>query len=230
MKSKRLLEIASLVKKNSIVGDIGTDHGYLPVYLIENNISKKVIGSDISKGSLNKIIDYVKSKGLEDEIDTRLGNGLEVIKPFEIDTVIIAGMGGILIRDILDKNWKLSKSINNFILQPMIGAKELRHYLLNNGYTILENRLVKEDGKYYEVIYARPGLEPKWEDFNLEVPRSLIDERHPLLKEYINHKLAYSINILNNIKDTKSEKVEVRIKELETNITNYREVLLEIEG
>ena len=89
--SERLKAIANFVPSNSIVADIGTDHGYIPVYLIENKISKKVIGTDISKGSLDKIIEYVKQMGFEDKIDTRLGDGLEVIKPYEIDTVIIAG-------------------------------------------------------------------------------------------------------------------------------------------
>ncbi len=230
MKSKRLLEIASLVKQNAIVGDIGTDHGYIPVYLIEEGIAKKVIGSDISKGSLKKIIDYVKSKGLEDKIDTRLGNGLEVIKPFEIDTVIIAGMGGILIKDILDKNWKLTKSINNFILQPMIGAKELREYLLDNGFTIVENKLLKEDGKYYEIINAKTGIEPKWSEFNLEIPRDLIEKKHPLLEEYVRHKLDYSENILESLGDKDSDKVGARIKELQDKIKKYKEVLVEIES
>ena len=110
MKSKRLLEIASLVEENSIVADIGTDHGYIPVYLMEEARAKRVIGSDISKGSLNKIVNYVRMKKLEDKIDTRLGNGLEVLRPFEVDTVIIAGMGGMLIRDILEKNLRKKSS------------------------------------------------------------------------------------------------------------------------
>lgn len=230
MKSRRLTEIANLVKKDSIVADIGTDHGYIPVYLIENNIAKKVIGSDISKGSLSKIIDYVDSRGLGHKIETRLGNGLEVIKPFEIDTVIIAGMGGILIKDILDKNWALSKSINHLILQPMIGVKELREYLLDNGYKIVDNKLLKEEGKYYEIIYAKVGIGPKWKEFDLEVPRQFIDERHPLLKEYINFKLHSAESILDNIKNTDSQKVRGRILELEASIRNYKGVLSEIES
>src|SRR5699024_2997163 len=128
--SNRLKTIGKLVPQNSIVADIGTDHGYIPAYLIKNKISKKVIGTDISKESLDKIIQYVKNLNYENYIDSRLGNGLEVIKPYEVDTVIIAGMGGVLISDILDKDKEVTDSISNFILQPMIGAEELRKYLI----------------------------------------------------------------------------------------------------
>ena len=132
--SERLMTIISLIPQNSIVADIGTDHGYIPAYLIENKISKKVIGTDISKGSLEKIIEYVRGLGYEEKIDSRLGDGLEVVKPYEIDTVIIAGMGGLLIRDILEKDKDVRESIVNFILQPMVAAKELREYLIENNF------------------------------------------------------------------------------------------------
>ena len=155
--SNRLMTIAKLVPNNSIVADIGTDHGFVPAYLIENRISKKVIGTDISKGSLDKIIEYVKELGFEDRIDTRLGDGLEVIKPYEVDTLIVAGMGGLLIKEILEKNKAVSDSIINFILQPMVAGKELREYLISNNFEILKEKLIKEDNKYYEIIYAKKG-------------------------------------------------------------------------
>ncbi len=230
MKSERLLEISKLVKENAIVADIGTDHGYIPVYLIENKVAKKVIGSDVSKGSLNKIISYVKSRKLEEFIDTRLGNGLEVIKPFEIDTVIIAGMGGILITEILEKDRNITNSINNFILQPMVGAKELREYLLDNGFTIITTKLLKEDGRYYEIINAKIGKEKKWTDINLELPQNLIEEKHPLLIEYINHKIDFSKNVLDGIRDKDGEKVKERVEELNKEIEAYEEVLRQVES
>ena len=114
-----------------------------------------MIGTDISKGSLDKIIEYVKELGFEDKIDSRLGDGLEVIKPYEVDTVIISGMGGLLIRDILEKHKEISNSIIDFILQPMVAAKELRQYLIENNFEIIKEELVKEENKYYEIIHAK---------------------------------------------------------------------------
>lgn len=225
MISNRLNSIINLVPKNSIVADVGTDHGYVPVYLIEKNISKRVIATDISKGSLSKVVNYVKERKLESDIDARLGNGLEVIKPYEVDTVVIAGMGGLLIEEILKANKEVTNSINTFILQPMICAKELREYLVENNFEILEEVLIKEDGKYYEIIKAKHGKDSVEKDIYYEIPKKLIEEKHLLLEEYIEFKIAYSENILNEISDIESEKVKQRIIELKTNIKGYREVL-----
>ncbi len=230
MISNRLKSIIKLVPKNSIVADVGTDHGYVPAYLIDEGISKKVIATDISQGSLNKIIGYVKERKLEEYIDTRLGNGLEVLKPYEADTVIIAGMGGLLIRDILEDSKEITDSINTFILQAMIGSKELREYLFNNNFEIIDENLIKEDGKYYEIIKAKHGKDCVEKEIYYEIPKKLIEEKHPLLQEYIESKLEYSKNILDEIIDKDGEKVKERIEELKRDINNYKEVLKIVKG
>ena len=228
--SNRLIAIANFVHKNSIVADIGTDHGYIPVYLVENNIAKKVIGTDISKGSLDKIIDYIKTLNLEHIIDARLGDGLEVIKPYEVDTVIIAGMGGLLIRDILEKNKEVTDSIANFILQPMVAAKELRQYLVDNNFEIIEEELVKEDGKYYEIIFAKKGKSYIEKEIYYEISPLLIKKKHPLLREFIQFRLRELENIIEEIKDINTEKSKERYLEISAKIKDYKGVLEEIEG
>jgi tRNA (adenine22-N1)-methyltransferase len=226
--SQRLQAIANLVPNNSIVADIGTDHGYIPAYLIQNNISKKIIGTDISKGSLEKIIDYIKELGIEHKVDTRLGDGLEVIRPYEIDTVIIAGMGGLLIRDILEKDKKVSDSIVDFILQPMVASKELRQYLIENKFEIIKEDLVKEENKYYEIIHARKGLSFVEREIYYEISQLLIKEGHPLLKEFIKEKIAATKKIMEEIKDINSEKSQERYLELKNSLEEYEGVLKEI--
>jgi len=228
--SNRLIAIANFIPKNSIVADIGTDHGYIPVYLVENNIAKKVIGTDISKGSLDKIIDYIKTLNLEHIIDARLGDGLEVIKPYEVDTVIIAGMGGLLIRDILEKNKEVTDSIANFILQPMVAAKELRQYLVDNNFEIIEEELVKEDGKYYEIIFAKKGKSYIEKEIYYEISPLLIKKKHPLLREFIQFRLRELENIIEEIKDINTEKSKERYLEISAKIKDYKGVLEEIEG
>ncbi len=230
MLSQRLKAIADFVPLNSIVGDIGTDHGYLPVYLIENRIAKKVIGTDISKNSLQKIIQLVKSKGLEKEIDIRLGNGLEVFKPFEIDTLVISGMGGLLIRDILDANKKVADSVTNFILQPNIASRELREYLYNNNFEIVDEKLIKESDKFYEIIYTKKGKGYLKESYYLDIGEKLILNRDPLLKDYIQHKILVAENIIEKLKIDDSEKSRERYLELNNKIKEYREVLSKIES
>lgn len=228
--SERLIAIANLVPNNSIVADIGTDHGYIPAYLIENEISKKVIGTDISKGSLDKIIEYVKEIGFGEKIDTRLGNGLEVIKPYEVDTVIIAGMGGLLIRDILEDNKKISNSITNFIFQPMVAAKELREYLIENNFEIIKEELIKEENKYYEIIYAKKGKSFIEKEIYFEISPLLIENNHPLLKEFIENKINMSEKIKKDLEGIDTEKSQERYYELTNRINRYREVLQDFEG
>lgn len=224
--SERMMSIVKYVPVNSIVADIGTDHGYIPIHLIENNISKLVIAADVSKGSLNKTIIGIEEMRLQERIYPRLGDGLQVIKPFEVDTVVIAGMGGLLIKDILDKDKGITNSITNFILQPNIAVKELREYLLSNGFTICDEDLVKEDGKYYEIIFAKKGIELIREEIYYDVSPILIRKKHPLLKEYIEHKINSNQDIMEAIKDNKSsEKSMERYEELKDLNLKYKEIL-----
>lgn len=228
--SKRLEAIASFVKKNSIVADIGTDHGYIPAYLVKNNISQFVIGTDISPGSLEKIIEFIAINKLEGKVEARLGDGLKVIKPFEVDTVIIAGMGGLLIQDILEKNIEVANSISNFIFQPMIASDELRRYLLNNNYKIIDEELVREDNRFYEIIYAKKGLGHIDKEINYEINNILIEKKHQLLQPLINEKIKKTNFILEELKDKESEKSKMRYNELLHKIKEYKEVLEEIES
>lgn len=228
--SKRLSAIKDMVPNNSIVADVGTDHGYIPVYLIENKISKKVIGTDISKGSLDKIIDLVRSLDLEDKIESRLGNGLDVIKPYEVDTLIVAGMGGLLIKDILEKSKKTTESINNFILQPMVGAKELRKYLIDNNFKIVDEDLVLEDNKYYEIIFAKKEKSYMEKDIYYEISKILLDKNHPLIKDFIQYKINKAEKIINEIGSIETEKSKEKHRELKELLIEYREVLVEVEG
>ncbi|HSH35347.1 class I SAM-dependent methyltransferase [Schnuerera sp.] len=228
--SKRLQAIADFIPKNTMVGDIGTDHGYIPIYLIENKVAKKVIATDLSKNSLEKIKEFVKERKLESHIDIRLGDGLEVLKNFEVDTVVIAGMGGLLIKDILDKDIEKRDSITNFILQPNIASNELRKYLYYNNFEIIDEKLVKEDNKFYEIIYAKKGKFHIGEDIYYEVGEKLILNRDPLLKEFLEEKIKIIEKILEELKGKNTEKSESRSKELIEKNKSLKVVLKRLEG
>ena len=153
--TNRLLKIASLVSENKRVADIGTDHGYIPVYLLNKGIIDFAILADVNKGPLENARSEVKINKLEDKVDLRLGSGIEVLKKGEVDEVIIAGMGGILISELLEANKEVAHSLDKLILQPMQAQEELRKYLLNNGYEILNECLEKEDFRLYEIMEVR---------------------------------------------------------------------------
>jgi len=154
----RLSAIKSMVSRCNIAADIGTDHGYVAEMLLRDNTANKVIATDLNSGPLNRAIEYLTSKGLEDQCDFRLGSGLTVINEREADCIIIAGMGGDLIRDILDTSQKVSLRTKQLILQPMSAIDKLRKYLFENNYIIEDELIVKELHHYYFIIKAIPTI------------------------------------------------------------------------
>ena len=227
--SQRMLKIVNFVETGTKILDVGTDHGYIPIYLVENGISKNIIASDISKKSLEKTIRKVKHKKLEEYIDVRLGDGLNVIEPNEVDGVIMAGMGGILIEEILEKSKDITDTIDYFIFQPMIGSKELRQYLNKNSFKIVDEELAKDKDKFYEIIYAKRGEGDLKDNIDFELSKKLIEKKHPLLGSFLEYKIKKYSKILEGLKYKASYKSKKRYNELEFLISQYREVLREIE-
>lgn len=228
--SDRLMKIAEFVQSDTRVLDIGTDHGYIPIYLLEENITDKVIASDISKESLKKTIELVKTKGLQNNIESRLGDGLEVVKIGEVQGVIMAGMGGILIQNILEKNPEISNSVDYFIFQPMIASKELRKYLIKNNFTIVDEEIAQEADKFYEIMLVQRGKEDLKEEIYYEISHKLIKKKHPLLILFIENKIKITNSIIENLKDKTSLKSRARYDELNKLVNDYREVLRKIEA
>lgn len=149
--SNRLSAVASLVKSGSIIADIGTDHGYIPVYLYKKGIIKGAVAADVNEKPLSSCKTLVLQEGLCGVIKTRLSDGLENISSDEYDTVIIAGMGGELISDILSKADLRDKHI---ILNPMTHPELARKFLYDNGFEIDNDFIVKESKHYYSVFDA----------------------------------------------------------------------------
>ena len=151
----RLLAISNLVPKGSVVADIGTDHALLPIYLIENGIAKSAIASDIADGPLKSALKNITAHTLEGKIEIVKSDGLVNVYPFTPETVIIAGMGGETIRDII-ANCEFSVSgAPLFLLQPMTHTELLREYLMTNGFSILNETVIQEEHRFYVIISAK---------------------------------------------------------------------------
>lgn len=223
--SPRLITIANLVPKNSTVADVGTDHGYIPVYLVQNNISNKVIAADVNEGPLESAIQYVTSEKLNHKIDTRLGDGLKVLSENEVDTVIIAGMGGILIAEIIEQSKALALTFKNFILQPMVASEDLRKYLYDNGYKITNEKLAREDNRAYEILFVEHGKEELEDEIYFEVGKKLIENNDPLLKFFLNKKIEKYTKIINNIKDNNSINGKSKYEKIIKKIQKFEEVI-----
>lgn len=216
----RLLKIASLVTKGKKVADIGTDHGYIPVYLLNKGDIDYAILADVNKGPLENAKKEVRHNGLMDKVDLRLGSGIEVLEKNEVDEIIIAGMGGILISELLEAKKEVAHSLDKLILQPMQAQNELRKYLLNNGYEILDEVLVKEDFRLYEIIIAKyTSKNTKIEDeIFYEVGKKLIENKDPLLTEFIDKKIFMYNSIIKKIEDKTGENINKKIKESKISI------------
>ena len=210
----RLRMLADQIEQNETMADIGTDHGFLPIYLWENQISPKVVMADISTGSLDKARANAESRYPGRSFDLRLGDGIQVLENGEVDAVVIAGMGGALMTRILGKDLAKSKSFKKLVLQPRSGQGVLRHWLINHGFAINAESLVRE-GKYLcEIITARP-LEYStrtlsWEmagcgpdDMEYEAP-PWIFSAGPLANELIKNKLTVEEKILRNLHKSKT--------------------------
>ncbi len=154
----RLKKIAELVPPNSCTADIGTDHAYIPIALVRSGITPQAIASDIKKGPIARADANIRAHGLEKEIETRLGAGLETITAADnAEVLIIAGMGGILISDILESSQNIVMNAKLLILQPMTAVTELRQYLSQNQYEICAEYLEAEEEKIYNIIVAKPN-------------------------------------------------------------------------
>ncbi|WP_195939490.1 tRNA (adenine(22)-N(1))-methyltransferase [Romboutsia sp. 1001713B170131_170501_G6] len=222
----RLLKIASLVTKGKKIADIGTDHGYIPVHLLNEGYIDFAILADVNKGPLENARKEVRHNNLSDKVDLRLGSGIEVLKKGEVDEVIIAGMGGILISELLEANIEVAQSTEKFILQPMQAHKELRKYLLNNGYEILDEVLVREDFRIYEIIVAKyTGKNTNVEDeIFYEVGNKLIENKDELLNEFIDKRIHAYTSILNKLEGKSGKGIDEKIEESRINISKLEKL------
>lgn len=187
--SERLLEIAGLVPRGSCVSDVGTDHALLPIYLVKNGISQRVIAVEARYGPWMRARENVKKAGLSDFIDVRLGDGFEPLKPGEVDVAIIAGLGGETIWSIMEKSPDIVNSLYAIILQPMKNAHRLRKALFESCFEITEERVVCSKGRYFEIMVVKKGTSCFFSEEDVILGPVLKQKRTPEVLEYIEARL-----------------------------------------
>lgn len=222
----RLQMIADEINTGETMADIGTDHGFLPIYLWENRICPKVIMADVSRGSLDKARDNCTMLYPGEAFDLRLGNGLEVLSDGEVDTVVIAGMGGILMTQIMAADMNKTMSMGKYVLQPRISAGKLRHWLIASSFSITGDRLVREGRFICNIITAvtQPDRNTAKlqenisffsslaeDDIRLDVPVWLADE--PLGREFIDRRINSEKDILEKLKSSKNNSKQIIVKQ-----------------
>ncbi|MGA9290107.1 MAG: tRNA (adenine(22)-N(1))-methyltransferase TrmK [Anaerobacillus sp.] len=228
--SERLKMVASFVPEGSRVADIGSDHAYLPCYLMNHNRISGAVAGEVNEGPYQSAINQVKRSGFTNEITVRKGNGLEVISSGEVDVITIAGMGGQLIRDILIEGRDKLENVKRLVLQPNVAAHLLRERLAELGWELVDERILEEDNKIYEVLVfdigngERPyeGLDNRELLKNILVGPMLIKEQNEAFKKKWQNELLKRERILRSLEQAES------ISSKKEQVKNERDLIKEV--
>lgn len=228
--SQRLSSVASMVTAGNCLADVGTDHGYVPIYLYERNIIPHAIAMDVNKGPLERAALHIAESGMKEAIETRLSDGLTALKPGEADSVVIAGMGGPLIIRILSAHLEVTESLKELILQPQSEISEVRIWLYEQGYEIIEEHMVFEDGKYYPMFKAVKNPEAeKLTDLEYKYGKVSVLGEPEVLRAYLVREIANKQNILQKLNEETTEKSKGRAVEIKALLAELEEMLSEMQ-
>lgn len=218
--SNRLSTVASFVTDGNVLADVGTDHGYIPIYLLQKEQIPRAIAMDINEGPLQRAKEHIRQFQLENYIETRLSDGVAALSPGEVDSILIAGMGGGLVMHILEEGCEVCRQAKELILQPQSELERVRNYLWLNGYVILAEEMVLEDEKFYPMMRVQyQGTNDNASAENLlfcRYGKLLLEQKNGVLKEYLIREQRVYSEIRENLgKTSVSEKTKVRLSEVE---------------
>lgn len=215
--SKRLRMNASLVTEGHRLADVGTDHGYIPIVLVQEGRIPSALAMDVNPGPLERAKQHIEEYQLDALIHTRLSDGVKELRPDEADSVLIAGMGGALMIKILEEGREVLSSVKELILQPQSEVDKVRHYLEEAGYTIVREDMVREEGKYYPVMKAELGKMKYDREIFYLYGKLPLEERHAVLEEFLVFKLRHCEAILQRLSENgrQEERKDARRRELE---------------
>ena len=223
--SQRLSSVASMVTAGNCLADVGTDHGYVPIYLYERNVIPRAIAMDVNKGPLERAALHIAESGMKDVIETRLSDGLTALRPKEADSIVIAGMGGPLMIRILSAYPEVTASAKELILQPQSEIAEVRIWLYEQGYEIVEEHMVYEEGKYYPMFKAIKNPEAKKISYlEYKFGRLEVLKEKDVLKDFILRELSNKQNILQKLEEEQTEKSKGRAEEMKQLIKELEEM------
>lgn len=219
--SKRLQAVAGLVTRRSMA-DIGTDHGYVPLYLYEQRKIDRALACDLNKGPLEKAKENIAAMGAGNAIETRLGSGLLPVHTGEVESAVIAGMGGMLICRILKESEEVAKSLKEWILSPQHDLDAVRQTVWDFGFAIDEEIMVKEDGKYYHIFRCVPGEEEKT-TASLFYGGRLLEKQAPILWEELTREEAQYEKVAEGLRQSGTQKAAERLAEIEEKLAVIKE-------
>ncbi|MBM6619274.1 tRNA (adenine(22)-N(1))-methyltransferase [Bacillus suaedaesalsae] len=229
--SKRLETVAEAIPFGSTLADIGSDHAYLPIYCKLNGIVRFAIAGEVVEGPFQTAKNQVERLNLQNSVEVRRGDGLEVIQPGEVEVVTICGMGGALITSILESGKHKLDGVKRIILQPNIMAINIRKWLIENNWALLQEFILEEDGKIYEVLVAEKGNSiHSYTSGNLETelllgPFLMQDKSEVFIKKWTSEKKNWE-RVLSELQGAKSsEEVQAKQEEIKNLIRIVEEAI-----
>ena len=215
--------VAAMVTKGNVLADVGTDHGYIPIALIQKNLIPKAIAMDVNMGPLQRAQEHIGLFGLEEYIETRLSDGVAALREGEVDAIVVAGMGGELVIRILTEGESVCRQVKELILQPQSDIWKVRRFLRENKYQIIDEDMVFEDGKYYPMMKVVPvEKDEMWEKMNPDVimpcdiygPLLLRNGNQVLRRFLVNQHKQFSSILKELEKQVPSDAIAKRIEEV----------------
>ncbi len=220
--SKRLQTVADFVTQKT-VADIGTDHGYVPIYLHKKGVAEKIIACDINKKPLEKARENIQRANAQNVILTRLGNGLEPIRPQEVQSIVIAGMGGMLMISLLENAPHVVQTVNELVLCPHLDVAKVRKYVQKIGFYIAEEKMILEEGKYYTILHMLRGKEAYEKEIEYIFGKILLQRRDTVLKQYLKKEKIRLEKIERALYETQTEQSKLRLQQIQKQKRNIKE-------
>lgn len=224
--SARLACVASLVPAGARVADIGSDHAYLPAALVLDGKIDFAIAGEVVKGPYENAVREIKDHQLEGQVIPRLADGLAAIEPADkVDTITIAGMGGSLIASILEKDKNKLTGIKRLVLQPNVGESQLREWLMNNHYQIMNEKIIEEDNHIYEIIVAEPSVVPfRYSKYELDFGPFLLENKGPVFRKKWQEYLQREAHVIDQMQKAQQPPVK-KINEINEFLSQVKEAI-----
>ena len=232
--SKRLESLADMVSHGKRVVDVGCDHGFLSIYLVQQGISPGVLAMDVRKGPLSGAQEHIAEYGLGNYIETRLSDGLMEYRAGEAQSLVCAGMGGRLMMKILSQSEEKVKALEELILQPQSELPAFRRFLREEGYLTLDENILCEEGKFYFLFKVRFDPEalkneavPDGDESRLyeKYGRLLLERKHPVLREYLEYMAETSKQIEEKLLNSQAERAKRRLLEVRAELADLHTAL-----
>ena len=210
MLSKRLQTVADMIPSSAIYADIGCDHGYLPIYLVSTNKAGRAIATDLRKGPLDRAREHVREYGLEDQIELRLSDGADALSVKDaIDTITVTGMGGRLLLRIIERGDTVFRAARDIFVSPQSDIPLVRKKLSEDGYTIIDETMIEDAGKYYVILHLRPAtsgsLTQELTKLELMYGACIQTKKDPVLCEFLKKEQRQTRKILSSLSENTTQ-------------------------